>query len=591
MTELIRLLDDVTVARIAAGEVIERPASAVKELVENSLDAGATDIRVEIQAGGRRLIRVSDNGHGIPAAQAQLAFERHTTSKIQSSSDLAHVRTLGFRGEALASIAAVSHVTAITRAAAEETGTQLRIDNGRQTNVTATGTPVGTIITVENLFNAVPARLKFLKSEATEAGRVHEIVMRYALAYPERRFVLLNNGRTVFQSPGTGELEDALIAAYGLEVARAMIAVTPSSGAPGGDRGADSGDRGADSSGARVHGFTSPPHLHRATRRHITLFLNGRWIHDQSLTFAVAQAYHTLLPKGRFPLAVLRIEVATGSVDVNVHPAKTEVRFQDSRPVWDAVQRTVRRAVTGGAAVAPMQDATRGGRTDLWPRFITPGARPVTDPWSPPASAPAPAQSELRATDGTRLPMLRVLGQVAQAFIVAEGPDGIYLIDQHAAHERVLYERFMAQAAAAPSQRLLEPQTVPLTPGEMAVLAEHGQHLNQLGFDLAAFGPDAAIVRAVPDVLATGDVGGILRAVLEATADGTDAVAESAEAQVVRAVCKQASVKAGQTLSAAEMEALLRGLEAAAAPRTCPHGRPTMIVLTVDRLAREFGRT
>lgn len=585
MTAPILELDDVTVARIAAGEVIERPASAIKELVENSLDAGATEIQVEIQAGGLRLLRVSDNGHGIPAAQATLAFQRHTTSKIRTATDLVQVRTLGFRGEALASIAAVSHVTAITRAIDEKAGTRLRIDSGSPVDVAPTGAPVGTAITAENLFHAVPARLKFQRSEATEAGRIHEIVVRYALAYPERKFQLLNNGRTVFQSPGTGVLEDTLIAAYGLEVAREMLPV-------GRERepvDADGGRGGA--SAPRVHGYTSPPHLHRATRRHITLFLNGRWIQDQSLTFAVVQAYHTLLPKGRFPLAILRVELAPDLVDVNVHPAKSEVRFQDGRPVWDAVQRAVRRAVIGGAAVAPVGEAGRGHGMAPWPRFSTPGAASVPDTWAPSATGPAAAQPELRSADGSRLPMLRVLGQVAQSYIIAEGPDGLYLVDQHAAHERVLYERFMARAATAPSRQLLEPASVALSPSEMAVLEANEQVLTSLGFDLGAFGRDAAIVRALPDVLASGDVAGVLRSVLDAIADGTDAVADSSEARVVRAVCKRASVKAGQTLSLAEMESLLRSLEAAEAPRTCPHGRPTMIVLSADRLAREFGRT
>jgi DNA mismatch repair protein MutL len=313
MTSSIVRLDDVTASRIAAGEVVERPASVVKELIENSLDAGATNVRVEIRTGGRRLIQVVDDGCGIPADQVELAFESHATSKIRSADDLVGVRTLGFRGEALASIGAVSMVTMVSRAEGTETGTELRIDNGCLVAHRPIGSAQGTVVTVENLFQAVPARLAFLRREATEAGRVQEVVSRYALACPDRRFTFVRDGRTALSSPGSGALEDALVAVFGVEVAREMLPIAH--GAPEEafaehrSPAVSSGDAAAAYSGSpagsvTVTGYVSPPHVHRATRKHIALFVNGRWVQDRQLSFAVVQAYHTLLPKSRFPIAV-----------------------------------------------------------------------------------------------------------------------------------------------------------------------------------------------------------------------------------------------------------------------------------------------
>jgi DNA mismatch repair protein MutL len=627
----IRTLDDLTVARIAAGEVVERPASVVKELVENSLDAGADEIRVEVQAGGRRLIRVADNGQGIAADEAELAFQTHATSKIRASADLDRIATLGFRGEALASIAAVSHVTLLTRATGEEAGLQLRIDNGQVVARYAIGAPPGTVISVENLFNAVPARLKFLRNETTESAHIHDVVVHYALAYPDRRFTLVSGGRTGFQSPGTGELEDTLIAAFGLNVAREMIEIRydPAAPRPGIDD-----DLVAQ---VRVRGYTSPPHVHRATRRHITLFVNGRWIQDSHLAYAVAEAYHTLLPKGRHPLAVVMIELPHEVVDVNVHPAKTEVRFRNGRPVFAAVQRAVRAAVVGQAPVAPARGAGEGGDApwlpDLWrsagkprPRFdplmaFGPenaadeggGREDGTEGGSEGGAARSGdaallpfdlgraqdrgdradwvAQGSYLGADGVPLPLLRVVGQVAQMYVVAEGPDGLYLIDQHAAHERVMYERFMARDTPIASQPLLAPEPVVLTRHQLGAVEDHMDSFIALGFDIEPFGADTALVRALPEVLARrADVAETVRTVLDLAGEGGTPIEDSFEARLVRAVCKQATVKAGQTLTLPEMQALVRNLEACASPRTCPHGRPTMIVFSAERLFREFGR-
>jgi DNA mismatch repair protein MutL len=576
----IRVLDDLTASRIAAGEVVERPASVVKELVENSLDAGATDVRVEIQSGGRRLIRVTDNGQGIGADEAELAFQRHATSKIACAEDLEHIATLGFRGEALASIAAVSHVTLITRASAQATGVQLRLAAGRVTSREAIGSPVGTILTAENLFHAVPARLKFLRSEATEFGHIHDLVTRYALAYPDRRFLLVRDGRTMFQSPGTGEVEDALIAVFGVDVAREMIPIHLDVVA----------DNAALAEGASfpiaISGYVSPPHIHRATRQHITLFVNGRWVQDTALMFAVVQAYHTLLPVGRYPVAVVRVALPPAVVDVNVHPAKTEIRFCDSRPVFRAVQQAVRSALVGGSPVAPFGQAPAEGGP--W------APRPARDPHRDQLAVsptPVPArQGTFLDREGVQLPLLRVVGQVAQTYIVAEGPDGLYLIDQHAAHERVMYERMTSQRGQVQSQPLLVPEAVSLSPAELAVIEAHADTFATLGFEVEPFGADTALVRALPDGLATTDVPRLVRAVVDAAIEGGSALEDAFEEILMRAVCKQATVKAGHTMSLEEMRSLVQKLEATTSPRTCPHGRPTMIVLGNDRLAREFGR-
>ncbi len=573
----IHVLDELTASRIAAGEVIERPASVVKELIENSLDAGATDIRIETQAGGRRLIRVSDNGHGIPPEQVEAAFQRHATSKIQAVADLERVSTLGFRGEALTSIAAVCHVTLLTCAAGAETGLKVRLDNGRVVSREAVGVPRGTVVTAENLFHAVPARLKFLRTDTTEAGRIHDIVTRYALAYPDRRILLVRDGRTAFQSPGTGAIEDTLVAVFGLDVAREMITVRLDApvGAPIRAR--------QPAWPVSVAGYVSPPHVHRATRRQITLFVNGRWVQDTSLAYAVVQAYHTLLPKGRFPLAVVLVTLPPEAVDVNVHPSKTEIRFRDSRPVFRAVERSVRRAVVGGAPVAPMGTPERSH----WDVRRPPASGDPLKVGPPDTGA---EQTTYLDGEAAGLPVLRVVGQVAQTYIVAEGPDGLYLIDQHAAHERVLYERLMSRRGDPLLQRLLTPEAVALQPTEMAAVESHTAAFTALGFELESFGPDTALVRALPDGLGTADVPGLVAAVIDTALEGGDFLEEAFEERLVRAVCKQATIKAGQTLSIEEMRALVRQLEETQSPRTCPHGRPTMVVLGGERLAHEFGR-
>ncbi len=582
----IRVLDEVTASRIAAGEVIERPANVVKELIENSLDAGADEIRIEIREGGRRQISVSDNGHGIPAAQVGLAFEPHATSKITSASDLERVATLGFRGEALTSIAAVSQVTLLTRAAPEETGTRVRLEGGRIVHQEMIGAPPGTSVAVENLFHALPARLKFLRTEATESARIRSVVTRYALAYPEVRFALVHGGREVFRSDGTGRTS-ALRAVFGSEAAAEMLVLGAEVGAEVGDSSAEmvEPEEALASGGSiEVTGYASPPHLHRATRRHITLLVNGRWVQDSSLTYAVVQAYHTLLPTGRFPLAVIIVAMPPEQIDCNVHPSKTEVRFRDPRAVFSAVQRVVRRAVVGGAPV-PRLGLADGSRSYYSPERtaqVTSGPALVARP-GPPVERPLEERQEA-------LPVLRVLGQIGRTYILAEGPDGLYLIDQHAAHERVMYERMRDQQRAPGVQKLLSPQQVRIRPEEMAELERSVGEFSKLGFEIEPFGSDTALVRALPEGIAASDVGELVAGVLDEALAGGNLLEDAFEERLIRAVCKKATIKGGQRLSHEEMTELIRALEDAQSPRTCPHGRPTMIVLTFRELEASFGR-
>jgi DNA mismatch repair protein MutL len=567
---MIRVLPPEIVAQIAAGEVVGRPASVVKELVENSIDAGAREIRIEIADGGKRMMRVADDGCGIPAAEVELAFQRHATSKLTSAEDLARIATLGFRGEALASIAAVSRVTCATRAAGAETGTLIRLEGGEVVICRPVGRPPGTTVTVEDIFFNVPARRKFLRSSATERRHIDAWVTRYAMAYPDRRFVLVHDGREVFRSPGTGQMRDVLVAVYSVEVGSTLLEISPEEDAA-----------------VRVTGFASPPHLHRAERGEITLFVNGRWVQDARLTYAVIQAYHTFLPTGRYPLAVVSVTLPPEDVDVNVHPAKAEVRFRDGDGVFRAVQRAVRRAVTEESGIPTM-------RVVPGPAFIprVPEARPPERPtgelFRP---VPMPVVSPPVSPGG--LPPLRVVGQVAATYIIAEGPDGLYLIDQHAAHERVLYERLMAQRETGiPVQPLLEPVVVDMPPEWAGLVEAHQETLHRLGMEVEPFGGNTFLVRALPAALAATHPREVLMEVAQGLAEeqmvkGTE---EEKEKAIIRRVCRQGAIQAGQILSREEMEELLRMLEGCASPRTCPHGRPTMIHISTAQLAREFQR-
>jgi DNA mismatch repair protein MutL len=591
----IRVLSEQVASQIAAGEVVERPASVVKELVENSIDASAADVRVETRSGGKQFIRVTDDGCGVLIAEAELAFHRHSTSKLATAEDLSHIVTLGFRGEALASIAAVSRLTFVTRAADEPVGTLLRLEGGRVVARRESGRPPGTAVTVEDLFYNVPARRKFLRSDRTERGHIDGWLTRYAMAYPELRFTLSHDGQPVFQSPGNGKLRDVLVAVYGLEVGAALLEILPAE----------------QESNIQVAGFVSPPSLHRANRAYITLFVNGRWVQDTRLTYAVVQAYHTLLPGGRYPLGVVMMTMPPEEVDVNVHPAKAEVRFRDGDAVFRAVQRAVRYTLVERSPVPivarpptswPTATSITSGREERLERLAGLRPQPAGEQLrfeERPADAAAPGGDVLGLSTALsagpsagRLPPLRVVGQLGATYVVAEGPEGMYLIDQHAAHERVLFERLLAERerAAVASQALLDPQPVELSPEAAGVLEEHLEPLTSLGFQVEPFGGTTLLVRALPALVAGQHPREVLEDIAAALLAGDAPLGACVEDAVARSVCKRAAVKAGQVMAREEVEELIRGLEGCASPRTCPHGRPTMIHLSVEQLAREFGR-
>ncbi|MBI2869553.1 MAG: DNA mismatch repair endonuclease MutL [Chloroflexi bacterium] len=552
---VIRVLDREVAAQIAAGEVVERPASVVKELVENALDAGASQVAVEARGGGVDLIRVADNGGGIPAGEAALAFERHATSKVRGLADLEAIGSLGFRGEALPSIAAVALVEVLTRAGDDETGSYLRLEDGAMRERRGAGRDRGTTMTVRHLFRRVPARLKFLKSTATEAAHIAQVVSQYALAYPEVSFSLTLEGKTTLRTPGRGRLLDGVMAVYGTETARRMLEI----------------DSRGDGPLVTVTGLAAPPALSRP-RSALSLFVNRRWVQSRRLAWSVEEAYHGLLMTGRHPVAVINIALPPALVDVNIHPAKSEVKFRDESLVFAAVQRAVRRTLVAQSPAPALAEP---------PALFTPPVRGLTERRTAPEPVPAPpAAPPLLAG----LPVLRVLGQAMGMYIVAEGPDGLYVIDQHAAHERVLFEKLRGQAARreAASQVLLEPATFEVSPAQAASLKERLAALSGLGFGLEPFGVRAYLVRSVPAVLDGRD----WRAAL---GDLLDAPEAGAEAAVMRVAC-HAAVRAGQALTTAEMREIIIQLEQSPSPHTCPHGRPVMLSLSAGQLGRTFRR-
>jgi DNA mismatch repair protein MutL len=576
----IQVLPPGVAAKIAAGEVVERPASVVKELVENAIDAGAQAIRVEARDGGRRLMRVSDDGNGIPADEVPVAFARHATSKLTCVEDLERITTLGFRGEALASIAAVSRLALVSRPASQPAGVEIRFDGGEQVSSGPKGAPAGTTVTVENLFYNVPARLKFLKAPATEAGHIHRVVVNYALAFPELRFHLILDQRVAFQTSGDGDLYSVLVEVMGLETARQLVEIS------------------SQPSSVNASGYVGVPSLNRAQRDRLMFFVNRRWVQDRSLTAAVTQAYHTFLPVGRYPVAVINVTLDPADVDVNVHPTKSEVKFRDQHQVFSVVQKAVRGTVMasapvpqmgGGLAPSPAHDT---GEAERWRRLVTGGERTATQ-------LGFEAQRTLSDDETTRfqpaaegLPLLRVVGQVAQTYVIAEGPDGLYLVDQHAAHERVLYEQMQANRASTQvtAQQLLEAVTVELTPAQAAILEAEAETLAQIGFDIEPFGGITYRLRTVPEILLKADPAMALADILSELAEGAVPLSRQSDERLIVTVCKRAAVKAGQTLSMQEMQDLIHNLERCNAPRTCPHGRPTMVHLSAAQLAREFGR-
>ncbi len=571
----IRVLPPEVAARIAAGEVVERPVSVVRELLDNAIDAGATRISLEIEDGGLTLIRVTDDGRGINPEELELAFERHATSKIAVLDDLGHVHTLGFRGEALPSIAAASDLEIMTRVESEPVGVTAVLVEGAVVRRYAKPGPRGTNIAVRDLFARVPARRKFLGAPGSEGRQVVVLASHYALAYPGIAFHAVSGGRRALVTSGDGDMRHAFAAIYGAESGSAMLDV-------------DFSDE-----TARVTGLCGPSTVHRGNRAAISFFVNGRWVQSRPLTFALIDAYQAQLPIGRHPVAALHIALPDEEVDVNVHPAKAEVRFRDER----AVGRTVRRAVAAALEASPV---VAWGATSPSPMAVL--TRPLHGEPSPALRGPEPVQAALNlsraplpTTPGTYqqravLPMLRVVGQLNATYVICEGPDGMYLLDQHAAHERVVYDRLVGAPKGGESsvQPLLEPLVLEIEAGLAATLEEHRQSLARLGLETEPFGDNAALIRAVPPGLGARDVADEVRALLQKLE--SERRVDDPFGKAAATVACHASVRAGMFLSMGEMQRLVEDLEHTTAPRTCPHGRPTLVHLGTDAIERQFGR-
>lgn len=576
----IRILDPEVANKIAAGEVIERPASVVKELVENSIDAGSTDIRIEVRGGGLQLIRVVDNGWGMSPEEAEICLQRHATSKIEVADDLTRIETLGFRGEALPSIAAVATVTIVTRRPGDALGTFVTLDNGTVVDKGSRGCPEGTAVTVQNLFKNFPARLKYMKSAGTEFGHISHLVTQFALAYPELRFTLLNDRRTAFQSVGDGSLFSALVKVYGVTTAESMVEIRPE-------------DEFA--SVAKVWGFVGGPGVSRSNRNCLSFFVNRRWVQSRTLSFAVEDACSPLLAQGRHAVAAINVEVPLDQVDVNVHPTKSEVRFLKDREVFVGVQSAVRRALFENVSLPALVSKPDLSLPNIEDRLEFVEDKPMALPL--PFQQMSARMSERTSVDirtparaGAQLSTLRVIGQMANTFIIAEGPNGMYLVDQHRAHERVLFDRLSKERLESQNstQLLLEPFVAELVGDQVEILEARRDELARLGFTIEPFGEHSIVIRAVPAALGYVGVGESLTDIVQqAVAD--DASDDWKESLLRTMACKGA-IKAGQALTDIEMRELLLQLEATTLPSICPHGAPIMVHLSQTQLERQFGR-
>lgn len=578
----IRVLDPHLVNKIAAGEVIERPASVVKELVENSLDAEATQIDVSIEQGGLSKITVSDNGDGMSPEDLELAIRRHTTSKIATEQDLQKIGTLGFRGEALASIVEVSRTVITTRARGSEEAVRLEVAGGKVASVEPSGRPPGTTVEVRDLFYNTPARRKYLRGERTEGLHIARAMKRFALARPLVHFRLTSAGRTVLDAPPQEDLRERVATLYGPEFARRLIEVRS-----GGNL-------------VQVHGLVSLPEEARADRQDQFTFVNGRYVRDQGINYALSRSYEGLVKSGRFPPAFIFIEISPELVDINVHPRKEEVRFADSRLVQGEVRRALeagllsRQVVPRLSEARAQPEAARRGRLKLHRPLA--GQRFGLDLRRELAEL-ATHRPEPLIQPGEATPSWKVLGQLHNTYILVQTEEGLELIDQHVAHEQVLYEKFMAQLRSGkiPRQRLLIPFTIELSPDEADLLAPWIDRLSErLGIGLEAFGGGSFILREWPQLLAarlTKESGReVLRKILRLLEAGDEPeFAELVEGVASELACAAAIVK-NTPLALAEMEDLVRNLQRLENPYRCPHGRPIIVKYTLEDLERSFGR-
>lgn len=575
----INILPDEVASQIAAGEVVERPASVVKELLENAIDAGADRIAIRVEEAGRKLIEVSDDGSGIPAEELSLAVARHATSKLHSAEELFQIRTLGFRGEALASIGSVSRMTILSNQSGQKVGARMDMEGGKIVRSEPAGAVQGTTVKVRDLFYNTPARLKFLKRDQTEKQQIDNLVSRYTLAYPHLSIQLEEDGKPVLRTTGNGDRREVLAQLYGVDLARQLLEVI------------------FEENGIAISGFISPISINRSNRRDITFFVNGRWVQDTTLVTALMKAYQSFLMVGRYPLSVLFLQIDPKDVDVNVHPAKAEVRFRQPDEIFTSVQRAVRRALMAYSPVPQLVPTYWRTHDDEATRF-EPSIEPAGLAGSERLQDQSDGITNPSQVDGqtgqlphiSAIPILRLVGQIGATYIVAEGPDGLYLIDQHAAHERVLYEKMLNTRGQVVSQTLLDPLVVQLPPQSAKILQENLPVMKKIGFQVEEFGINTFRVSAIPAIFTGKDPHAAIRSVVEDFEEDETPLQGLVEEKIIARICKRMAVKGGAVLSSDEQQALLRDLEGCAAPRTCPHGRPTMIHLSVDLLERQFGR-
>jgi len=619
----IRILDDHLANQIAAGEVVERPASVVKELVENAIDAEADRIAVELEEGGIRSIRVSDNGCGMDREDAKLAFARHATSKIRRERDLFAIRTLGFRGEALPSIASVSRLTLTTQDGSDQPATRLKLEGGEMVSIEETSRSRGTDVRVEDLFYNTPARLKYLKTVNTEVSHVADVIGRLALAHPNRAFSLRHNRRELFRTPGDGKLIHVIHALYGKQVASHMVQVE------------------AEDPDFRLTGLVARPEVTRSNRSYLSIILNGRYIRSVPLVQAVLQAYDTLLPVGRYPIGVLCVETDPKLVDVNVHPAKLEVRISKEKTLYDLIVQSVHQALHRQVLVPKVEKKTGGPtvrKTQVMQErlsFDRPAGRPESDGY-PSLSRPiredrvneppsrqemtesvsragltgqetvpdrlsiqsqekpeqTPTVAEQESEEKSRFPMMEPLTQVHGTYIVAQSEDGFYLIDQHAAHERIYYERFLRRMKETdPEQQpLLVPMTVECTLAEAETIRSKLDDLRAIGLEVEPFGGTTFLVRSHPRWFPDGQEEAIIREIVDWLKEhGLVDTVRLRDASAKLMACK-AAIKANRHLRREEMERLLEELGACANPFTCPHGRPILVHFSTYEIEKMFKR-
>ena len=643
---IIRILPEAVVNKIAAGEVVERPASVVKELVENSVDAGAGQIQVAVEAGGKRLIRVVDDGCGMSHDDALLAFERHATSKIRSAEDILEIATLGFRGEALPSLAAVSRLVLETRHASESSGTRLEMAGGRLRDVKEIAWEAGTRVEARDLFYNTPARRKFLKSESTELGHIASLVTHYALAHPNKSFRLASLGNEILHVSPVASLRERVYQVMGGQTLEQLIEIAPverrmTYPAPLGAE--EEAETSSEAPLVRVFGFTSRPEVHKLNRNNIYFFVNRRLVRDRLILHAITEAYRNILPAMVFPVALIFLELPAAEVDVNVHPTKIEVRFRHSGFIHDLVRDSLRQALLATRPVAafPIAKSSRGMPVDtdaaevaeklaeeptagqgtqhpcvgapgraLTPpfRLSAPRPEPRTDrlpleaalsPYAPPTSgleADSLARQAAPAAIVTpgELPVdLQPLGQVQESFIVATNPTGLWIVDQHAAHERVLFDRHvrMRQEKKVSVQRLLVPVILELRAEQQVTYQEIAEELAANGFEAEPFGQRTLAIKAAPAETRADDVGDLMREILDhARQEGRTVSLDVLRNKIAASVSCHAAIKVNMPLDKSKMDWLLQALARTECPMTCPHGRPTVLRYGMKDLQKAFKR-